>query len=146
MKEFTEQLDANIKTYSLTDWKRTFSSSMAFRYTTKPYRLNPTVLYRARPNLDSEKKPIDFFDHVKDLWAPPAECVNKPGRCNTVGQSTLYCSTSVTTSLFEVRPDSGQDVTFMEYQVLDDIQNLGIVGCKEIMVLGGAWTEIFGGG
>lgn len=144
MKEFTVDLDNNIKVFTLEDWKKVLSSSMAFKYTTKPYRLNPAVLYRARPNKDGEGKAIDFFNNVSDLWAPPAKCIGKDGRCNVAGQSTLYCSTSITTTLFEVRPNTGEELTFIEFEVQNQIQNLAIIGCKEIAGLGGAWTDIFG--
>lgn len=145
MKEFTDDLDKNINMLSVDDWKNVLSSSLAFKYTTKPYDINPKILYRARPNFDSERKPIDFFTHTKELWAPPAKCVGKDGRCNVKGQSTLYCATSVTTTLFEVRPDTGEELTFMDYDVTGDITSLGIVGCKEITLLGDDYNDIFGG-
>lgn len=102
-------------------------------------------MYRARPNKDSNGNPIEFFNDLTDLWAPPAKCISKDGRCNVAGQSTLYCSTSITTTLFEVRPNTNEELTFIEFEVQDQIKNLAIVGCKEIMGLGGAWAEIFGG-
>ena len=145
MKEFTDDLDKNLKTYSVDDWKKILSSSLAFKYTTKPYDLNPKILYRARPNLDGNKKPIDFFNHTDELWAPPEKCVGRDGRCNVKGQSTLYCATSVTTTLFEVRPDTGQELTFMDYDVLGNISTLGIVGAKGIAYLGEDYKSIFGG-
>lgn len=145
MKEFTTDLDKNIKVLSVDEWKKTLSSSLAFKYTTKPYNINPNILFRARPNFDCNKKPIDFFKHTDELWAPPAKCVGRPGRCNVTRQSTLYTATSVVTTLFEVRPNTGDELTFMRYNVTGNITSLGVVGCKEIAALGDDYNGIFGG-
>jgi len=142
--KFIDNLNKNIRTLSIQEWKSLLTSEMAFIFSTKTYNLNPNYLYRARTNYDDNKVPIDFFIHVEDLWAPPDKCINRDGRCNIKGQSTLYCATSPTTTLFEIKPDTGEELTIIDYSVLRKIENLGIVGCKEISLLGDDYKAIFG--
>lgn len=146
MNNFWTDIDKNIKSLSLhlNDWKILFSSNLSSKYTTISYNINLQFLYRARPNFDCNNKPIDFFNHVNELWAPPAKKVIWDGRCNVKGQSTLYCATSPTTTLFEVRPNVGDEITFMDYDMQEKIENIGIVGCKEITKLGDDYKSIFG--
>ncbi|HDO26618.1 MAG TPA: hypothetical protein ENH02_00735, partial [Bacteroidetes bacterium] len=145
MNNFWTDIDKNIRSHSLqlTDWKKLFSSNLSSIYTTTSYNINLQYLYRARLNFNGDK-PIDFFNHVNELWAPPGKKVNRDGRCNVKGQSTLYCATSPTTTLFEVRPNVGDEITFMDYDMNEKIENIGIVGCKEIVRLGNDYRSIFG--
>lgn len=93
----------NIKLFSVDDWITEFSKLLVFRYMVDVYYLKFNWLYRARTNFDNDI-PIDFFKHTKNIWAPPYKKVKKQGRCNRKGQSMLYCSTDVMTTIFETRP------------------------------------------
>lgn len=143
MRNFSDDLYNNMKTYSLQDWKKMVSSEMAFIFTTRTYDFDPKILYRARLNVEDGNK-IDFFKYVEKLWAPPSKKVSRIGRCNVIGQSTLYCSTSPTTTLFELKPESGEEITIIDYDILEGIKNLGIVGAEEIKLLGDDYNALFG--
>jgi hypothetical protein len=134
----------NLKNLSTSEWKKIFSSELAFTFTTKPYNVNPNFLFRARINLDSDKKTIDYFNHVDELWAPDKMWVKKQGRCNEIGQSILYCSTCLMSTLFEVKPDTGNELTFIEYRTFERIKQLGAVGIREIVTIGDDYKDLFG--
>lgn len=141
---FIEDLDKNIKTLSIQDWKNLLSTELAFVFTTKTYDVNPNYLYRARSNIDGNNKPIDLFKNVDELWAPPSKFINRDGRCNIKGQSILYCATSPTTTLFEIKPNYGEDVTIIDYDVIQKIKNLSVIGYKEIILIDDYYKAIFG--
>lgn len=144
MKDFIADFNKNVKSLSIQEWKELIHSKLAFTFITKFYDLNPRILYRARLNIDEEKKPIEFFTHIKELWAPEGSMIKRLGRCNIIGESTLYTATSPTTCLFELSPDEDTEITFMDYDIRAKIENIGIVGCKEIMLLGNDYKRIFG--
>lgn len=152
MSERVEQIINNFKAHLQEDnlkqlttqaWKAILSKELAFIFTTRPYKLDPKFLYRARPNFDNGKK-VDFFYHTSELWAPPKNKIKSQGRCNMSGQSILYCSSCSTTTLFEIKPDAGAEVTIIEYQTIGDLSPLSVVGVKEVMSVGDDFLNIFG--
>src|SRR4051794_27117252 len=110
--------DRNLKTLSVNNWKNIFSQELSQVFTTRPYTINPDWLYRARLNIGINNSPIDFFTNTTDLWAPPHEKVKAQGRCNTAGQSLLFCSSCPTTTIFELKPETGSQLTIMEYKTI----------------------------
>jgi hypothetical protein len=134
----------NFRHLTTNDWKKIFSTEMSETFSTLTYTINPNWLYRARINADKKGNVIDQFKYTSELWAPPKSSVHSQGRCNSKGQSTLYCSTFITTTLFEVRPEAGQDMTIIEYKCLDQFGPLGVIGVNEIMNIHDSYSQIFG--
>lgn len=134
----------NMRKFGVTDWKEFFSGEMSQIFSTRSYSFNPVYLYRARLNFDSNGKPIDFFNNVSDLWAPPYKKVKKQGRCNMAGQSRLYCSTNPTTTLFELSPETDVEKTVIEYKCIDEIKNLALIGANEVVSVNDNYQRIFG--
>lgn len=136
--------DENILKYGVEDWKSLFSKLLANRYSRKIYYFNPELLYRARLNIDKMNQKIPFFYKTNDLWAPPFKMVKKQGRCNTIGQSLLYCSTHPVTTLFELSPSEDTEVTLIQYKCKSEISPLGIIGADEISLINDKYNKIFG--
>lgn len=134
--------EENLRKLTTQDWKSIFSKELSFVFSTRPYMLDPKYLYRARPNINDGKK-VDFFEHTSDLWATPRK-ITTQGRCHTKGQSMLYCSTCSTTTLFEIKPDTGSEITIIEYQSLGEIGLLGVVGANEVISVGEDYKKLFG--
>lgn len=134
----------NVRSLSVSDWKEIISSELSQTFSTRTYSLNPVYLYRARLNIDSKGKAIDFFDNAKDLWAPPYKKVKNQGRCNMPSQNRLYCSTNPTTTLFELSPETGVEMTVIEYKCVDEIRNLAIIGVNEVVSINDDFRRIFG--
>jgi hypothetical protein len=101
-------------------------------------------LYRARLNFGDKGNRVDFFDNVNDLWAPPYKKVKKQGRCNMPGQSILYCSTNPTTTLFELSPETGVEMTVIEYKCIDEMKNFALIGANEVISVNDNYRGIFG--
>lgn len=135
--------EKNLRNLKIENWKNIFSKELSGLFTTRQYSINPNYLYRARPNLDCSGKPIIFFKNASDLWAPPRSKTKKQNRCNIKGQSLLYCSTCPTTTIFEVKPASGTELTIIKYKTNSKIGYLAAVGVKEIMTIGADFYEIF---
>lgn len=135
--------ETQIKNFSIDDWKLWFSKELAGNYSTMLYSIDPKFLWRARPNFDSKKNRIDFFTHTKELWAPPHKKVKHLGRCNLIGQSLLYCSSNPNTTIFETQPDTGSELTIMEYKTKGSIGPLGALGVKEIIKSSDDYHKIF---
>ena len=75
-------------------------------------------LYRARKHNHLEGNTRDGalhrFESESEFWnTPPEHC--PLGRCQTVGESLLYCSTSWETAISEVRPNLGDFVSVSIY-------------------------------
>jgi hypothetical protein len=134
----------NVRNFGVSDWKEFFSGEMSQIFSTRTYSFNPVYLYRARLNFDSNGNPVDFFDNVNDLWAPPYKKVKRQGRCNMSSQSRLYCSTNPMTTLFELSPETGVEKTVIEYKCTDEIKNLAIIGANEIIAVNDDYRHIFG--
>lgn len=134
----------NVRNFGVREWKEFFSGEMSNFFVTRTYFFKPEYLYRARLNLDSNGNPVDFFDNISELWAPPYKKIKKQGRCNMPGQSRLYCSTSPATTLFELSPDTGLENTVIQYKCVDELKNLAIIGANEIMSINEKFHEIFG--
>lgn len=135
--------ESNFKTLTVMDWKNIFSKELSHIFSTRPYSIDPKWLYRARLNFDCDKRPIDFFKNTSALWAPPRKKIKQQGRCNTAGQSLLYCSSNPTTTLFETKPETGTEITVMEYKLLGEIGQVGVVGVKDVMTIGEDYKNIF---
>jgi hypothetical protein len=129
--------------FQIDDWVNLISDVMASKYITTPYNLDPKYLYRARPNIGCDDKPIDFFNFTSDLWAPPIEKVKKLGRCNSAGQRILYCSNSCLTSIFEIQPEAGQELTLIEYRSTGIIGLFGILGVEHLKDVNEEHNRVF---
>jgi len=136
--------DGNYSQLTVYEWVNIVSKEMLSNYSTTPYHINPYYLYRARVNVNETKK-VDFFENANELWAPPNEKVKQQGRCNSRGQSILYCSTSELTSLFEIKPENNAEVTIIEYESICDIGLLGVIGVNELIDVGADYKTLFGG-
>lgn len=135
--------DYNYNKLSVDDWVNIISDEMSLNYITTPYKLDPKVLFRARVNADGDGNKIDFFTNISDLWAPADKDVKKQGRCNTKGQSLLYCSSSLLTTLYEVRPQPNHDITIIEYESLGEIGLLGVLGVTSLIPVSADYKKIF---
>ena len=136
---FTEK---NLTTFSVKEWKAIFSEQLSGLYSTAPYSLNPEFLFRARINFDKKKK-VDFFKKTKELWSPPKNIITEQDRCSAKGQNLLYCSTNPTTTIFEMKPPTGTEITIIRYKILSEIGLLGAVGVKEIMKINDSYKAVF---
>ena len=67
-------------------------------------------LWRVRRAEESQ-----IFDHVDDLWEPPADRVSL-GRCNYEHQPVLYCSLAAATALDECGVRQGDEVLLIRYR------------------------------
>jgi hypothetical protein len=134
----------NLRNLGVSEWKEIISGELSQIFSTRTYSFNPVYLYRARLNFDSNGKAVEFFDNVKDLWAPPYKNVKKQGRCNMPRQSLLYCSTNPTTTLFELSPETDVEKTVIEYKCIDEIKNLAIIGVNEVVSVANDYGRIFG--
>jgi hypothetical protein len=128
----------NLKKFTVLDWFNIFSTELSQIFTTRPYRLDPKRLYRARFNYGTE-----YFIHSKELWAPPRKIASQL-RCNLKGQSRLYCTLNAATTLFELKPKTDTEMTVMEYKTTGEIAPLGIVGVNDIIKLNSNMIGIFG--
>jgi hypothetical protein len=135
-----------IHLHSIEEWVKILSEGLSMKYSTIPYSINPGFLYRARSNWDNNNKSvIDIFTNSDDLWAPLPNNIHKQGRCNNIGQSLLYCCVhDPTITLFELSPEENTEMTVMEYEVKGNIGPLGVLGIKEISLLGDDFKKIFG--
>jgi len=66
-------------------------------------------VYRARPNYGHS-----LFQHVSELWYPPAEKCLYLGRFNREGTSAFYCSDKPQTAIFEIHPKAGDWFTLLK--------------------------------
>lgn len=57
---------------------------------------------------------IERYQHIKDLWHPPARALKKFGRANPPGEPMLYLSDTELTALLELRPQVGDRVTILK--------------------------------
>ncbi len=135
--------DEKYKKLTVEDWVNIISKEMSLNYITTPYNLDPKVLFRARINVDRDGNKIDFFTNTSELWAPADQDVEKQGRCNTKGQSLLYCSSSLLTTLYEVRPKPDYDITIIEYKSVGEIGLLGILGVASLIPVSADYKKIF---
>lgn len=144
ISDFKKHLDEkNISSFSTSDWYSLFSNELSNTFITTMYKINPKWLFRARPNFDSNGNAVDFFKNTKELWAPPYKKVKKQGRCNKVHQSLLYCSSNPTTTLFETKPNTNDELTIVEYMVKNNIFPLGAIGVQDIVNVGDDFKKIF---
>lgn len=78
--------------------------------------------YRARihNNLkgNSKESVLHEFSHEGEFWNPPAE-FTPLGRCNDVGESLLYCSTSWETAILECKPKVGKYISVISFRLKD---------------------------
>lgn len=135
--------DSKYNKLSVEEWVDIISKEMSLNYITTPYNLDPKVLFRARVNVDKDGNKIDFFTKTSELWAPTDQDVTKQGRCNPIGQSLLYCSSSLLTALYEVRPKPNQDITIIEYESVGEIGLLGILGVNSLIPVSSDYEKIF---
>ena len=56
------------------------------------------------------------FSHEGEFWNPPAK-FTPIGRCNDVGESLLYCSTSWETAIIESRPKVGDFISVTSFNL-----------------------------
>lgn len=73
-------------------------------------------IFRAR--LTKEGQP---FSSVNDLWARPEKDVNQLGRCHNIGQSKLYCSNHLATTLIECRALENTYWVITEYDIIPEV-------------------------
>jgi hypothetical protein len=125
------------------DWVNLISKEMSLNYITTPYNLDPKILFRARLNIDKDGNKIDFFNTTSELWAPSDEDVKRQGRCNTKGQSLLYCSSNLLTTFYEVRPIPNYDISIIEYKSVGEIGLLGILGVKSLIPVSNDFRAVF---
>ncbi len=136
-------IEDNLKNLSVKNWKEIFSKELSNIFNTKTYGFNPVFVYRSRINLDKENNQIEFFNNTKDLWAIPAKKAKNQGRCNLAGQSLLYCSSVPMTTIFELKPKTGESITILEYKTNGEIGPLGIIGINEILNISEDYKKIF---
>lgn len=136
-------IDDNLKNLSVKNWKEIFSKELSNIFNTKTYGFNPEFVYRSRINLDKESNHINFFNNTKDLWAIPPKKAKNQGRCNLAGQSLLYCSSVPMTTIFELKPKTGESITILEYKTNGEIGPLGIVGVNDILNISEDYKRIF---
>ncbi|MHA8060483.1 hypothetical protein PQG22_04285 [Aquirufa beregesia] len=78
-------------------------------------------LYRARIHAhlegNIEDGILNSFTHEGEFWNPPAKSIHTFGRCNDIGKSLLYCSTSWETAISEVRPAKGDYLSMAIYHI-----------------------------
>src|SRR5436309_1657221 len=72
--------------------------------------MEPVPIFRARAG---------FWESVVDLWCPLPERVAKLGRANDIGKAVFYCSDSLETAVFEMRPRIGDLITVVRHEVVD---------------------------
>lgn len=94
-------------------------------YNAKEYRIKINPLTRARKH---NKKPM--LCHIDEIFAPAKEYVIDYGRFNEISESVFYCSTEPITSLKELKPQKGDIVTLMEFELMSQLDNLLFVGHK----------------
>ncbi len=136
--------EKSLKTLTVANWKKIFSEELSKNFSTQTYSIAWKCLYRARPNFDCDKKPVDFFTNSTELWAPPRKKIKRQGRCNIIGQSLLYCSSNPLTTLFETKPNTGTEITIMEYKLAVEIGPICVVGVNDIIKIGDNHKKIFG--
>lgn len=77
------------------------------------------VLYRARKHNhfkgNTRDNVLNQFESENEFWNTPTEFCPL-GRCQTKGESLLYCSTSWETAISEVRPNKGDFISVSIYQ------------------------------
>lgn len=77
------------------------------------------VLYRARKHNhfkgNTRDNVLNQFESESEFWNTPTEFCPL-GRCQTKGESLLYCSTSWETAISEVRPNNGDFISVSIYQ------------------------------
>lgn len=71
-------------------------------------------IFRAREVLDGNP-----FSKIEDLWARPAEGINKFGRCHNIGESKLYCANHFATTLIECGAREGTYWVVTEYDTVE---------------------------
>jgi hypothetical protein len=54
-----------------------------------------------------------YFEHVDQLWYPPAPSVTSLGRANCPGSSVFYCCPDDSIPIFELRPEEGDLITIL---------------------------------
>lgn len=143
---FIEKMNLeNLQNSSIQNWKDFFSSRLAqVMYNTHQYGIKPSNLYRARINYDYyNNQELSNFKHIKDLGAPPRSKVKNLGRCNISGQSMLYLTENLESSVYETQPKIGQKISIIKYSVLQDIQLLSVIGVKKIMEISSSHNNIF---
>ncbi|HEX5276373.1 MAG TPA: RES domain-containing protein [Fluviicoccus sp.] len=99
-------------------------------YTCITKRMESHYAFRARINIGS-----DFFEKTDELWYPPKENIQKPGRLNRINKSIFYISASHDTATLEVRPKVGDLVTILRVKLKDSAR------LPHVMELGIAETQ-----
>lgn len=127
-RHFTKQ---NFENYSVADWERIFlretSGYLCAHNLAIPL---PYILYRGRINPTSDNPDVNFT-HVKEMWAPPKKlCLQ--GRCNMKHNNILYCSTDLTTVIYEMKPDINSELTIIEYGGVSKLLPLNMIGVHEM--------------
>ena len=143
---FSKCIDSeNFNKFTVQEWFEILSHELSGNFIIKPYWLNPKYLFRGRFNYDSENnQSILFFNHVKELGAPPQNKKIKQGRCNVAGQSLLYCCLDGSTIFYELGLKEDFEYTILKYKAISKIESLGIIGAKELMKINENHNKIFG--
>lgn len=90
------------------------------------YNIKPKGVFRARKNNE-----IDEFQRVNQLWYPDWNLIDikfhKYGRCNNVGQSVFYCSTDLSTTIVEIRPNKDDLITTVDYGPANGMEEISTI-------------------
>jgi hypothetical protein len=109
------------------------------------YNIEVTGVFRARIHDNNNE-----FETLGEIWYPDWANIEKKyhdfGRCNNIGESMFYCSTSIDTCITELRPKLGKYVTIVEYNSrlgLDKVASvMSVIGVKTMQQMGNDYSKI----
>jgi len=84
------------------------------------------TLHRFRVNTDGQT-----FSSLREIWYPPVEYIQKPGRLNDEGEQLLYLANHFKVALAEAKLPEGTFVTHLEVLVTESIR-VTEIGMDEI--------------
>lgn len=95
-----------------------FEKAVYFR---TPYRLSPTLVFRARGldvNVDTLEKAEQKLDRIRELSYPYEEVLSRIplGRCNKPREAVFYASNENGVPVFEIRPKVGRYVVLSSFR------------------------------
>lgn len=113
-----QQIIDSSKNLSIDELKKLIGNILSSVNYGSIYCTNQTFngLYRARQHNQIDGQSDDYiFVNEKEYWNPPANCIDKLGRCNDIGESMFYSSNHFETAILEVRPEQGKFITVARF-------------------------------
>ena len=124
MNEVIENLKIRAKNIDYVDLLKEVESKISIGFERSFFTsFKPDGFYRARSHTDvlgNVSNGLLFpFLSEKEFWNRRATDIDYFGRCNSIGESYLYCSTDLSTAIIESKPKEGQFVSVTSFELIN---------------------------